>query len=756
MAGNRRVYEATIKRAANLAWDKKWSRAIQEYQKALAEFPEDVTALTGLGLAFAETQQLEKALAIYMKAANLSPDSPEVIQRVAQMYERLAQWPESARAFVLTADAYLQLRDVSHATEMWRKAAMLDPQNMDAHRHLARVYRNQNETRRAARHYLIMARVLARHQKVRQAVECCRLAIELDPRSAEAQGILEALENQQPLPDGPTARLQPDAEGKRTLDSFVVFEDIELGTGQLALEETHASPADMLCEHSLAQMANALFAENVDAATMKTNLLLGQAADFQTRGLVDRAIETYVSTLKAGGDSVAVRFNLGLLYQKKGDPARAIENLNLALSEPDYELGAYFAIGETYYGWGKPMEALEHLLKVLLAVDAQTVAQEKLGALETAYEQLYQQYAGQNHSADTRRFIESIISFLSLKGWGQRLIRTREQLNNLAGGGLLVTLAEMLTEPSAETAMVAMSQIESYLQKGFILTALEECFWSIQQAPYYLPLHLRLADVLISEGKVDEAVEKYVTTAETYKVRGNPERAIAIYRKALETAPMDIDVRERLIRTFIDARMFDEAIEQYIAAADSYYQLAQVDQAIVKYNEALECVDRGSPERHWEANILHRIGDIHMQRVDWRQAIRTYQRIKHMHPDDDKARTYLVDLYLKLGQSSEALDELDQLIKFLQSRREPRKLLTMLQDLVNQWPSELPLHMRLAKAYLDMQMKKETIAELDTVGELQLGAGTTKDAIRTIQAIIRLGPDNVRGYEQLLAQLKAR
>jgi tetratricopeptide (TPR) repeat protein len=314
----------------------------------------------------------------------------------------------------------------------------------------------------------------------------------------------------------------------------------------------------------------------------------------------------------------------------------------------------------------------------------------------------------------------------------------------------------MLTEPSAETAMTAMSQIESYLQKGLILTALEECFWAIQQAPYYLPLHLRLADVLISEGKVDEAVEKYVTTAETYKIRGNPERAIAIYRKALETAPMDIDVRERLIKTFIDARMFDEAIEQYIAAADSYYQLAQVDQAIARYNEALDCVANGSPERHWEANILHRIGDIHMQRVDWRQAIRTYQRIKHMHPDDDKARTYLVDLYLKLGQPSQALGELDQLIEYLQSKREPRKLLTTLQELVNAWPSELALHMRLAKAYLDMQMKKEAIAELDAVGELQLGAGKTKEAIRTIQAIIRLGPDNVRGYEQLLAQLKAQ
>ena len=112
MAGNRRVYDAAIKRAANLAWDQKWSRAIQEYNRALEEFPQDVTALTGLGLAYAETQQLELALDTYKQAANLSPENPEVIQRVGQMFERLAQWPDAASAYVMTADAYLNIRDI--------------------------------------------------------------------------------------------------------------------------------------------------------------------------------------------------------------------------------------------------------------------------------------------------------------------------------------------------------------------------------------------------------------------------------------------------------------------------------------------------------------------------------------------------------------------------------------------------------------------------------------------------------------------
>ncbi len=756
MAGNRRVYDAAIKRAASLAWDRKWSRAIEEYNRALGEFPEDVTTLTGLGLAYAETQQLDRALATYKKAANLSPDNPEVIQRVAQMLERVAQWSDAARAYVLSADAYLRLRDMEQAIGMWQKAAVLDPENLSAHRNLAKVYRNQNENRRAARHLLIMARVLERQRKFNDAIEACKQAIDLDGRSAEAQGILEALDRRQPLPDGPTARLQPDADGKRTLDSFVVFEDIELGTGPLVLDTERASPADMLREHSLGEMANALFAENIDPSQMQANLLLGQAADFQTRGVIDRAIDAYTSAIRLGQDTVAVNFNLGLLFQEKDDPTRAIRHLERALPDPEYTLGAHFAIGETYYGWGKPAEALEHLLKVLLAVDSQTVAPEQLKPLEMAYDQLYQQYAGQSNSPDTRRFIESIISFLSIKGWGQRLVQTREQLNNLAGGGLLTTLAEMLTEPSAETAMVAMSQVARYLRKGLVFTALEECFWSIQKAPYYLPLHLRLADILISQGKLDEAVKKYVVVAETYKIRGNAERAILIYRKALETAPMEINVREALIQTLIDSRMYDQAIEQYIAVADAYYQLAQIDLAVQKYNEALDYAGLGSPTRHWEANILHRVGDIYMQRVDWRQAIRTYQRLKHMDAQDDKARTYLVDLYFKLGQQERAIDELDHLVELYKSRKDPQKMLKTLENLTRERPEEIALHMRLAKAYLDMQMKAKAIASLDTVGEMQLESGMTEDAIRTIQAILRLGPDNVQGYRQLLTQLKAQ
>lgn len=756
MAGNRRAFDALMKRAASLAWDKKWSRAIEEYDKALAEFPDDVAALTGLGLAYAETKQLEKALATYQKAAPLAPDNPEVIQRVAQVRERLAQWPEAARHYLQAAEAYLRLRDVSHAIESWCKAAMLDPENIEAHRNLARAYQNRNENRRAARHHMIMARILARRDETAAALDHSRLAVELDPYNAEAQGILEALQKRQPLPDGPTARLQPDAEGKRTLDSFIVFEDIELETGPLVLDEERASPADMLREHSLEQVAGAVFDDDATPEKMRAYLLLGQAADFQTRGLGDRAIDAYTSAIRLGAGTPAVHFNIGLLYQQKGDFARAIEHMGQAQTDTEYALGVQFAVGQSYYNWGKMAEALKNLLNVLLAVDAETVTPEQQSRLEAAYDQLYRQYTNQANVQVTQQLVEAIISFLSLKGWGQRLVQAREQLNSLAGGNLVVTLAEMLTEPSAETAMVAMTQIERYLHRGMVFTALEECFWSIQQAPYYLPLHLRLADIMIGEGKIEEAVQKYTAVAETYKTRGNLERAVAIYCKALETAPMDIQVRERLVEILIEGRAFDQAIEQYIAMADAYYQLAQTDQSIAMYNRALEYASMADPTRHWEANILHRVGDIHTQRVDWREAIKAYRRIKHLDAEDAKARTQLIDLCFKTAQSDQALNELDELVAFYRSKKEPQKLLGTLQEIASSRPKELALHMRLAKIYLELQLKREAIAALDIVGELQLEAGMTQEAVRTIQAIIRLQPDNLLGYQQLLSQLKAQ
>jgi tetratricopeptide (TPR) repeat protein len=774
VAGNRRTYDAAIRRAASLVREHRWSMAIEAYNEALAEYPQDVAALTGLGLAYAQTGQSDKALSAYRQAADLSSDNPEVIVRLAHTLERLARWPEAANAYVRAAQACVQLHDTPQAIDLWRKATMLDQECLAAHQGLAQAYVGQGDMRKAARHHLIIARVQYRQRHLAKAVEHCKVALELDPHNPEAHAILAALTTHSDargtLPDGPTARLQPDAGGKRTLDSFVVFEDIELESTSMLSDASRSSPADIVRERTVAQMAEALFSDDARpqaTAAVQANVLLAQGADFQVRGLVDRAIEAYSAALSSVADrrsgrlgaqaSVpAVHLNLGLLYGEKGQFERAVEHLKQALSETDLELGARFALGECYLAWGRAGEGVRHLLETLRLIDSHTVLGSQVEELNAAYARITEGAVRQGDTRNAAVLAQSIISFLSGKGWRERILQVRKQLSDLASDGILIPLAEMVIEGKAESVATAICQIQEYLAQNMFFTALEECFWAIQQAPYFLPLHLLMADVLIAKGQLAGAVSKYIVTAETYQARGDVQRATAIYGRALQIAPMNIEVREKLVGILVQTGMIDRAMEQYIAAADAYYQLAQIDRAIETLSEALTYAGQGDPARHWQSNILHRIGDINTQRLDWQQAIRVYSRIKRIDPQDAKARFCLVDLYFKSGQRDVALRELDELIDVYQARRQPQELLNLLRDAVHARPDELGLRMRLAKLYLDLRRTAEAIAELDAVGELQLKLEMPQEAIRTIQAIIRLGPENVEGYRQLLAQLQGR
>jgi len=754
VAGNRRVYETSMRRAESLVRGAEWANAISAYNEALSEYPEDLVALTGLGLAYIETDQPGKALSAYRRAASLAPDNPKVVAYFAQALVRLGRWSEAASIYVQAANACVRLEDNAAALELLHKAALMDPQSLSAHRGLADVYRRQGETRKAAWQHLILTRVLERQRQHVQALRHCTTAAELDPNNREAKMLLDALHEGGDLPDGPTARLQPDAEGRRTLESFVVFEDIELETVAMLSDWGRSSPADMARERALAEMAEAVFAGDADPHAMQGNLLLGQGADFQARGMEDRAIASYREAIRRGSETPTVHFVLGLLYRGKKEYARAVEHLGRGLSAPKLALGARFAIGESYYAWGKAAVALEHLLEVLHQIDAHTVPTSQKSALATAYARISQDYISQGESADVRRFAQSILAFLSKKGWGEQVVEMRKQLNSLAAGGILVTLAEALAEPRAEVVTTALSQIQEYLERNLYFTALEECYWAIHQTPYFLPLHLYMADVLIAKGQIEAAVGKYVVTAETYQSRSEIVRAIAVYGRAVEIAPMDVEVREKLIDLMLSERQIDQAVEQYLALADVYYQLAQVDRALAKLDDALTYVNQGDPVHQWPSKVLHRVGDIHAQRLDWRQAIRAYRRIKNVNPEDAKARSALVDLYFKSGQRDQALKELDELLDLHKAHGKSAQLVETLRDALHSRPDDLDLHMRLARVYHDQGRKEEAISELDAIGELQLGMGMTQAAQRTIQAIIRLGPDNVDGYRQLLAQLQ--
>jgi tetratricopeptide (TPR) repeat protein len=350
-------------------------------------------------------------------------------------------------------------------------------------------------------------------------------------------------------------------------------------------------------------------------------------------------------------------------------------------------------------------------------------------------------------------FVTSVIEFLTSKGWEDRARRARERLNDTSEEGEIVTLAEFLDVPSADTVLLAISLSHEYLDRGALTAAVEVCYQAIQAAPTYLPLHLRLAEVLAQEGRIEAAVAKYQAVADLQLVREETSQAIQVYCQMLRLKPMDVAIRSRLIGLLTSSGEIDQALEQYIALADAYYDLAQVSKALEKCSEALRLVPRASDEEEWWGRLLRTMADIHMRHANWQEAVKIYQQLVSGAPDDERARLNLIDLNYKLGRIKEADKETRTLYEHYRSRGEEERALVLLEEAVRLQPQQMSLRARMARAYIDAGMREEAIHELDTLGELQLDAGLRKQAMATVRFIISLGPKNVDAYRDLLARL---
>ncbi|MBC7226148.1 MAG: tetratricopeptide repeat protein [Thermoflexales bacterium] len=746
MAGNRAVYEDALRQGAARAWEQRWEEAIAAYQQALAEFPDEPDALSGLGLALAGAGRVEEALPVLQRAADLAQENPVLREQVAQVLERLGRLEEAAQSYLQAADLYLHQQASGLAVERWKDALRVDPSCIPAHVNLLRVYVGQGKHHEAISEYLALATLYRDRGETEKAMELCQYALKLDPRHPDVLALLDALRYGVPttVGTGPLAELFPEERPEAPSEG--------------------GNPVETARRAALAQLAEVVFEEAPPhtgplilrpLSKREIDTLISRGIDAQERGDIDEAIACYEEVLRGGVIEPAVNFNLGLLYQQKLQFEEAIAQFQQSVSSPQYRLGSFFALGECYRALGRIDEALTHFLEVLKIVDLSTVRQDQADDLIRLYDELAHTYAARGEREQAVEFINTLISFLSAKGWEDKVLQARQRLDLLSREGPVMSLAEMLTVPGSERVIQSIGLAQEYLRRNMPRAAMDELMIALERAPALLPVHRQIGETLVAMGRTEQAVGKFLAIADTYRVRGNFSQAVAMYERVLRLAPMNITARLKLIDLLVSLGEIDRALEHYLALGDAYYQMAQLDQAREKYNEALQLAPRGSPERRWEVKFLHRIGDIDLQRVEWRRAMSVYERIRDLAPDDEKARFTLMDLYERMGRPDRALAELDGLLQHYMQAGKAQKAVSILEKLVQEKPDGIPLRARLAQLYLNTGRREDALRELDILGDLQLQAGKVKDAIATVQVILRLRPPNAEAYRQLLEQLQA-
>jgi DNA-binding SARP family transcriptional activator len=160
-------------------------------------------------------------------------------------------------------------------------------------------------------------------------------------------------------------------------------------------------------------------------------------------------------------------------------------------------------------------------------------------------------------------------------------------------------------------------------------------------------------------------------------------------------------------------------------------------------------------DRDWLIKILWEIGDIDISRLDWRRALRAFEQICNLDPNEEKAQIQVIDLQLRLGQDDGGANAVDHYLKHLVDADRGAEILPMLEDLAREFPGRTPIHKRLAEAYRAVGRKADAIAQYDALAEILLDSGNVQEASNAIKSIIELEPPGVEGYRELLTNLES-
>jgi tetratricopeptide (TPR) repeat protein len=775
MAGRQDIFQESMNKGHSAAWDQQWELAVKYYRQALDEYPNNHGVLTSLGMAYFELKNFEEALKIYQKAGQISPEDPLTAEKIAQVSERLGKLPECIQSSLKAADMFLKSRDTEKAVNNWMRILRLDPDHLGAHSRLAMIYERSGRKTDAVNEYLAMAAIMQQSGVVEKASQVVDYALKLQPGNSKAEEAMELIRagKNLPKPIRPKGGTAPIMMGKTPgADTAVKLpipqEKIEAKDPvSEAKQRAMVKLADILFEQAEESITGPVARRGLQAIMRGTGSLsleqaernkvllhLGQAIDAQTNGREDAAAEELEKAIETGLDHTAAYFDLGLLRFQSDRYETASRYLQHAVKHPDFVFAAQLLLGVINKKLNQPVNAAVHFLEALKQADSRLAPEDQADEMRQLYEPIIEEQTKSTDPAASLTLCENIETQLNSPQWRENMERAREQLPEQPIGSPPLPIAEIFLELRSNQIISSLTSVKRLGSMGLYRSAMEEAYLALQFAPTYLPLHVQMAEILVLDGQIQEAIEKYIAVANTFSSRGEFTQTTSLLKKVVALAPMDLTARSRLIDQLISQGAIREGIAEYIELAEIYARLAELDMARKTLNIGLRYAQQSNLYVNETVDILYRMADIDLQRLDWRQAMRVFEQIRTVDPSDHKTRYNLIDLNLRLGQDTTALAELDSYIVFLESNKEQEKVIAFLEELVKEHPDYLEFHQRLAELYRQAGRITDAVNEFDRVGDLFLDAGNKTATIAVIQTIISLRPPNVADYRAILEQLQ--
>ena len=660
---------------------------------------------------YLKLHDVEKAIENWLTVIQLDPDSLQARSRLALIHEKTGQIRQATVDYIAVASILQNSGNPQKASEVLKHASQLDPESGELQQ---------------AINLMKLGQVLPKPLRPKGGTGPLRMAAVKELSAPKKEQVQES----------------PDPVIEARQKALKVFADV--------LFDMEDDSSDAVARRGLAAIVKSIGQPVQQAEHTKILMHLSEVIDAQTKENEAVAAVELKNAIDAGFNHQAASFDIGLLLSNTDQQESALRNLQQCIKHTDYALAARLLSGKILRGLDRTKQASVEYLEALKIADVSVVDAAQSETILQLYEPLIESVGRENDVKAQSKLCDNVEEMLMRVNWRQHLQKMRAEMPNSDGEAL--PLAEIIIQAQSSQVIEAMKMVNELARANHLRSAMDEAFHTLLYAPTYLPLHILIAELLIRDGRKTDAINKFSTVANAYSVRGEGAQATNILRRVIQLSPMDLVSRIRLIDLLVARGQVDEAISEYMETADIYYRLAELDMARKSFTTALRLAQQPNANRAWSVKILQRMADIDMQRLDWRQAIRVYEQLRTIIPDDFSIRESLIELNLRLAQVPQAQAELESFIAYLE-RNQRDEIMPFVQKLLTEHPDQVMIRRAMADQLHRNGRTSEAIAMLDTVGEKLLEASDKAGLVAVVNQILLMNPPNVEDYRAMLTRL---
>ncbi len=233
-----------------------------------------------------------------------------------------------------------------------------------------------------------------------------------------------------------------------------------------------------------------------------------------------------------------------------------------------------------------------------------------------------------------------------------------------------------------------LSAAEKFVQQGKLQNAIAEYEKVLKADPKDLTVNNTVGDLYARLGESAKAVECFKAVGDAYAAQGFTVKGIAMYKKITKLHP-SVDGSLKLAELYTQQGLFNDARAQYLQVAEDFMKNGELD-----------------------------------------QAVRLFQKVLEMDPENVPMRVKLAEVYIRLGKKKEAWEIFSAAAEALRSRGSLPAAEDILQRMLSLDPGNSYALMLRGRAALESDDPKKAIQYLEKAADLDSHPEGLRDLLK--------------------------